>query len=284
MTGNSSRGPEKPSGKPFGSLRKTTYEIIFRADSTAGKAFDVILLVVIVCSVFVVMLESVTTFGLRFHQVLYTLEWVFTILFTIEYILRLYSSPRPGKYARSFFGIIDLMAVVPTYLSLIFSGTQMLLVIRIFRLIRIFRIFKLTRYLGEARALRTALAHSRYKISVFLTVILSTVVIVGALMHLIEGPASGFTSIPRSIYWAIVTMTTVGYGDIAPQTMPGQFLAALLMIMGYGVIAVPTGIVSAEMVLSKKTEARICPGCGHADHEPDAYFCKKCGAGLERKL
>ncbi len=281
MTGNSSSGPEKPPGKHFGSLKKTTYEVIFRADSTAGKAFDVILLVVIVCSVLVVMLESVTTIGLRFHQVLYTLEWVFTILFTAEYILRLYSSPRPGKYARSFFGIIDLMAVVPTYLSLIFSGTQMLLVIRIFRLLRIFRIFKLTRYLGEAHALRIALARSRYKVSVFLTAILSTVVIVGALMHLIEGPVNGFTSIPRSIYWAIVTMTTVGYGDIAPQTIPGQFLAALLMIMGYGFIAVPTGIVSAEMVLSKKTEARICPGCGHADHEPDASFCKKCGAGLD---
>ena len=280
MTGKSSRDPEEPTGAHFGSLRKTTYEVIFRADSTAGKAFDVILLVAIVCSVIVVMLESVTTIGLRFHQVLYILEWVFTLLFTAEYILRLYSAPRPGRYARSFFGIIDLMAVIPTYLSVIFSGAQMLLVIRIFRLIRIFRIFKLTRYLGEARALRTALAHSRYKISVFLTVIISTVVLVGALMHLIEGSASGFTSIPRSIYWAIVTMTTVGYGDIAPQTILGQSLAALLMIMGYGVIAVPTGIVSAEMVLSKKLEARTCPSCHLADHETDAIFCKKCGARL----
>ena len=280
MTGNNSNGADKPSEHSFGSTRKTAYEIIFRADSPAGKVFDVILLVAIVCSVIVVMLESVTTIGLRFHQVLYILEWVFTILFTVEYILRLYSAPRPGRYARSFFGIIDLMAVVPTYLSVIFSGAQMLLVIRIFRLIRIFRIFKLTRYLGEAKALRTALAHSRYKISVFLTVILSTVVIVGALMHLIEGEASGFTSIPRSIYWAIVTMTTVGYGDIAPQTILGQSLAAVLMVMGYGVIAVPTGIVSAEMVLSKKTNARICPSCHHTDHEPDARFCKKCGAGL----
>ncbi len=280
MTGKNNNGSGSSVRPPFKSLRKATYEIIFRADSTAGKVFDVILLIAILCSVIVVMLESVTTIGLRFHQVLYILEWVFTILFTAEYALRLYSAPRPARYAHSFFGIIDLMAVVPTYLSLIFSGAQMLLVIRIFRLIRIFRIFKLTRYLGEARALRTALAHSRYKISVFLTVILSTVVLVGALMHLVEGSASGFTSIPRSIYWAIVTMTTVGYGDIAPQTVLGQSLAALLMIMGYGVIAVPTGIVSAEMVLSKKMEVRTCPSCHLADHEPDAIFCKKCGARL----
>jgi len=189
--------------------------------------------------------------------------------------------PRPFRYARSFFGIIDLMAVIPTYLSLVFSGAQMLLVIRIFRMLRIFRIFKLTRYLGEARALRTALAHSRYKISVFLTAILATVVIVGALMHLIEGPENGFTSIPRSIYWAIVTMTTVGYGDIAPRTVPGQFLASLVMIMGYGVIAVPTGIVSAELIMSRKTETRPCPGCGHPEHEPDAVFCLKCGTRLD---
>jgi len=264
-----------------GSVRRTLYEIIFRADTPAGKAFDVILLVAIVCSVGVVMLESVAGIGIRFGDPLHLLEWFFTILFTIEYLLRLYSSPRPFRYARSFFGIIDLMAVIPTYLSLVFSGAQMLLVIRIFRMLRIFRIFKLTRYLGEARALRTALAHSRYKISVFLTAILATVVIVGALMHLIEGPENGFTSIPRSIYWAIVTMTTVGYGDIAPRTVPGQFLASLVMIMGYGVIAVPTGIVSAELIMSRKTETRPCPGCGHPEHEPDAVFCLKCGTRLD---
>jgi len=280
MTGNNNKGSGESDSPPFRSLKKTAYEIIFRADTPVAKAFDVTLLVVIICSVIVVMVESVSGIGLRFQRILYILEWIFTILFTIEYILRLYSSPRPFKYARSFFGIIDLLAVIPTYLSVIFSGAQMFLVIRIFRLLRIFRIFKLTRYLGEAKALRTALAHSRYKISVFLVVILSTVVIVGALMHLIEGEPSGFTSIPRSIYWAIVTMTTVGYGDIAPQTILGQSLAALLMIMGYGVIAVPTGIVSAEMVLSKKMNARTCPSCHHADHETDADFCKKCGARL----
>jgi len=280
MTGNSKNGPGTPPGTPFKSLRKTTYEIIFRADSTVGKTFDVILLVAIVCSVVVVMLESVTTISLQFHQVLYILEWVFTVLFTVEYILRLFSAPRRIRYARSFFGIIDLMAIIPTYLSLVFSGAQMLLVIRIFRLLRIFRIFKLTRYLGEAHALRTALAYSRYKISVFLTAVLSTVVLVGALIHLIEGEAGGFTSIPRSIYWAIVTMTTVGYGDIAPQTILGQTLAAFLMIVGYGVIAVPTGIVTAEMMLSKGRTARKCPKCGCPDHEPDAVFCKKCGTGL----
>jgi voltage-gated potassium channel len=280
MNGNRSNNPGESTENSFRSLRKSTYEIIFRADSPYGKFFDEILLAAILCSVVVVMLESVSSISRDYHDILYILEWTFTILFTVEYLLRLYSAPRRIRYARSFFGIIDLLAIIPTYLSLIFSGAQMLLVIRIFRVLRIFRIFKLTRYLGEAKALRVALSHSRYKISVFLTAILSTVVIVGALMHLIEGPVNGFTSIPRSIYWAIVTMTTVGYGDIAPQTITGQFLAALLMIMGYGVIAVPTGIVSAEMVLSKKTEARICPGCGHADHEPDASFCKKCGAGL----
>jgi voltage-gated potassium channel len=281
MTENDNNSSEKTVSTPFRSSKKAVYDIIFRADTPAAKAFDVILLVAIICSVLVVMLESVSGIGLRFHRILYILEWLFTILFTLEYILRLYSAPRPGRYARSFFGIIDLLAVIPTYLSVIFSGAQMFLVIRIFRLLRIFRIFKLTRYLGEAKALRTALAHSRYKISVFLVTILSTVVIVGALMHLIEGAAGGFTSIPRSIYWAIVTMTTVGYGDIAPQTILGQSLAALLMIMGYGVIAVPTGIVSAEMVLSKKMSARTCPSCNLTDHEPDAAFCRKCGARLD---
>lgn len=280
MSGDGSNNSGESTESAFKSLRKNTYEIIFRADSPAGKAFDEILLVAILCSVVVVMLESVSSISRDYHDLLYILEWTFTILFTIEYIFRLYSAPRRFRYARSFFGIIDLLAIIPTYLSLIFSGAQMLLVIRIFRMLRIFRVFKLTRYLGEAQALRIALAHSRYKISVFLTAILSTVVIVGAMMHLIEGPANGFTSIPRSIYWAIVTMTTVGYGDIAPQTITGQFLAALLMIMGYGVIAVPTGIVSAEMVLSKKMEARVCPSCHFTDHEPDASFCRKCGSRL----
>jgi len=280
MTGNRNDDSRESAEYHLGSLRKRTYEIIFRADSAVGKAFDEILLVAILSSVVVVMLESVSSINQDHHDLLYILEWTFTILFTVEYILRLYSAPRRFRYARSFFGIIDLLAIIPTYLSLVFTGAQMLLVIRILRLLRIFRIFKLTRYLGEAHALRTALAYSRYKISVFLTAVLSTVVIIGALMHLIEGEASGFTSIPRSIYWAIVTMTTVGYGDIAPQTTLGQSLAAFLMIVGYGVIAVPTGIVTAEMMLHKNVAARKCPRCGFPDHDPDAGFCKKCGAVL----
>jgi voltage-gated potassium channel len=269
---------------PLSPRRARLHEIIFEADTPAGKAFDVALLLTIALSVAVVMLESVTPISERYGRLLYLAEWFFTILFTVEYALRLTCVRYPLRYARSFFGIIDLLAILPTYLSLLIPGAQSLLVIRVFRLLRIFRIFKLTRYLGEARTLMVALRASRHKIVVFLGGVLSIVTIMGAFMYLIEGPEAGFTSIPRGVYWAIVTMTTVGYGDIAPRTVLGQTLAAFVMILGYAIIAVPTGIVSAELVqaardaVARNTQA--CPGCGAEGHDRDASHCKRCGSRL----
>jgi voltage-gated potassium channel len=269
---------------PLSPLRSRLHEIIFEADTPAGKAFDVALLLAIALSVAAVMLESVAPIRERYGRQLYLVEWFFTILFTIEYLLRLFCVRYPLRYARSFFGIIDLLAVLPTYLSALLPGAQSLLVIRVIRLLRIFRIFKLTRYLGEAKTLTVALRASRHKIIVFLGAVLTIVTIMGALMYLIEGPAAGFTSIPRGVYWAVVTMTTVGYGDIAPRTVIGQTLAAFVMILGYAIIAVPTGIVSAELVqaardsLGRSTQA--CPGCGAEGHDSDAVYCKRCGHEL----
>jgi voltage-gated potassium channel len=227
------------------------------------------------------MLDSVGPIGERHGTLLYRLEWGFTILFSIEYLLRLACVKRPHKYALSFYGIIDLLAVLPTYLSLVLTGAQTLLVIRILRLLRVFRVFKLARFLGEGDALWMALKASRHKIVVFLLAVFSIVCIMGTLMYLIEGPEHGFTSIPVAVYWAIVTMTTVGYGDIAPQTVPGQAIAALVMIMGYAIIAVPTGIVSAEMVrTAQKVSTQSCPSCSAEGHDPDAEHCKYCGERL----
>lgn len=260
------------------------HEIIFEADTPAGKAFDVILLISILLSVLVVMLESVSSFQMRFGDELYYAEWFFTILFTVEYIGRIVAVTRPRKYVLSFFGIIDLIAILPTYLSFFFAGTQALLVIRSIRLLRVFRVFKLVRFIGEARQLNNALRASRAKIIVFLGGVFSLVVILGTLMYLIEGAENGFTSIPKSIYWAIVTLTTVGYGDIAPQTTLGQGLASLIMIIGYGIIAIPTGIVTAEMSMQKKKPGNIstqaCPHCSAEGHDIDAVYCKKCGGHL----
>jgi voltage-gated potassium channel len=210
------------------------------------------------------------------------LEWGFTILFTVEYGLRLVSVRSPTRYALSFYGLVDLLAILPTYASLFYLGAQELIVIRALRLLRVFRILKLPEYLGEANLLSTALWASRRKIMVFLTTVLTIVLIVGALMHLVEGPEAGFTSIPMGMYWAIVTLTTVGYGDVAPQTSLGRFLASLVMIIGYGIIAVPTGIVTAELVSASRAvvQGRRCAGCGRAGHDGDALHCKYCGAGL----
>ena len=269
--------------KPLTPRRKLLYEIIFEADTPMGKAFDVALLVAILLSVLAVLLESVAEIREDYGNWLYGIEWFFTLLFTIEYGLRLTSVMRPHRYALSFFGIIDLLAVIPTYLSLFVVGAQSLLVIRVFRLLRLFRVFKLTRYMGEARFLVAALKASRYKITVFLMTVTSVVVIMGATMHLVEGPESGFTSIPRGIYWAIVTMTTVGYGDIAPQSVLGQALAAALMIMGYGIIAVPTGIVTVEPAqVTKNIQMVACHGCGLKAHLQDAKYCRHCGTRLGR--
>jgi voltage-gated potassium channel len=264
------------------SWRDRLYEIIFEADTPEGKAFDVTLLWAIVISVVAVMLESVAHIQARYGNLLKTVEWGFTVIFTIEYLARIVAVRYSWRYIFSFLGLIDLLALLPSYLSLFFIGSQYFLVIRTIRLLRVFRIFKLTRYLGEAATLSRALQASRHKIIVFLGVVLSIVIISGTLMYLIEGPENGFKSIPTSIYWAIVTLTTVGYGDISPQTTLGQALASFIMIMGYGIIAVPTGIVTSELTraTSRKTSTQTCPNCLLQDHETDALFCKQCGTKL----
>ena len=263
-------------------LRARLHEIIFEADTPAGKLFDVLLIISIVLSVLIVMLDSVGSINTSYGQLLYFGEWFFTVLFTVEYALRLYSVGRPLSYATSFFGIVDLLAILPTYLSIFFPGTQYLIVIRILRVLRIFRVLKLVQYLGEARLLLQALRASRRKIAVFLLTVLVLVVIFGSLMYLIEDPSSGFTSIPKSIYWSIVTLTTVGYGDISPQTDLGQTIAAVIMIIGYGIIAVPTGIVTVELsqAFKKQLSTQACPECSAEGHDNDAKYCKYCGSLL----
>ena len=267
---------------PRNGVRARLHEIIFEAETPAGKAFDIALLVLIVLSVLAVMAESVADIDARFGPELRVFEWVMTILFTVEYGLRLFCVGRPVRYARSFFGVVDLLAILPTFLSLVVTGAQSLLVIRAIRLLRVFRVLKLVHFVGEARMLRAALRASTRKIIVFIGAVLTTVVIVGSTMYLIEGEDNGFTSIPSSIYWTIVTMTTVGYGDIAPQTPLGKLLASALMIMGYGIIAVPTGIVTVEMAgaARKKISTEVCPECASEGHDPDAVFCKYCGSRM----
>ena len=257
------------------------HEVIYEADTPAGRVFDILLLWGIMISVIVVALESVRGIRLRYGDVLWVLEWFFTILFTVEYILRILSVRRPFKYAFSFYGIIDLLSFMPTYIALIHPHTRFLILIRVLRLMRVFRVLKLVRYNNAAKSLLMALRASRPKITVFLGAVLSLVAVVGTLMYVIEGEENGFTSIPRSAYWAIVTLTTVGYGDIAPQTALGQLLASLVMLMGYGIIAVPTGIVSAEFVRYNNTvSTQACPVCSAEGHDPDAVHCKFCGAHL----
>lgn len=267
---------------PAQPFRRRLHEIIFEADTPAGRLFDVVLMVAIVSSVGVVLIESVAEARERFGPMLRMLEWGFTLLFTVEYGLRLYAVRQPWRYATSFFGVVDVLAVVPTYLSLVVPGAQGLLVIRILRLLRIFRVFKLANYLNESRQLWAALRASGRKIFIFLFVILTVVIIVGALMHVVEGPEHGFTSIPTSIYWAVVTLTTVGYGDISPATPFGQFLAMLVMLMGYGIIAVPTGIVTAEMtrIARDQISTQACHHCSAEGHQYDARFCRRCGRAL----
>lgn len=267
------------------SLREKIWRVIFQTDTPAAKAFDVVLIGSILLSVLAVMLESVQALHIQYGQLFYVIEWIFTILFTIEYLLRIYSVRNAKKYIFSFFGIIDLIAILPTYISFFFVGAQSLLVVRSFRLLRVFRVFKLTHYLTQANILSAALHASRPKITVFLVAVLAMVTTMGAIMYLIEGAASGFTSIPRSIYWAIVTMTTVGFGDITPQTPHGQMLAAVLMILGYGILAVPTGIVSVEIARAGREEetyvaSRQCTQCQKTGHSRDAAYCKFCGHGL----
>ncbi|MEM7038722.1 MAG: ion transporter [Bacteroidota bacterium] len=273
---------------PISPWRKKVHEIIFEADTPAGKLFDVLLLLAILLSTLAVMLESVRVVEEAYSFDLKVVEWVFTILFSLEYIARIVSVGKPLKYIFSFYGIIDLLSILPTYLGLFIPNSETLSVIRTIRLMRVFRIFKLTRYVEEAEALLRALQASRWKITVFLGAVLTVCMIMGSLMYLIEGrlenePGEGFTSIPRSIYWAIVTLTTVGYGDIAPVTALGQAVSALIMIMGYSILAVPTGIISVELSRELREEeitTRSCSNCAATGHDADAVYCKNCGAEL----
>lgn len=272
--------------------RRELYDILFETDTNGyAKAFDIFLIVAILTSVVVVMLDSVESIAADRHGLLYGAEWFFTVLFTLEYAGRLASVESKRRYALSFFGIIDLLAIIPTYLSLLAPGTQSLAIIRILRVLRVFRVLKLVRYLGEARMLARAMAASRYRIIVFLITVMTLVVILGSIMYLIEGevPGTDFTSIPVTVYWAVVTLTTVGFGDITPQTTTGQFLAAIIMLMGYGMIAVPTGIVSVELAYAANAARRtgdpsasvgsdmVCTACRAPGHDEDARFCKTCG-------
>jgi len=263
-------------------LKEQIHEVIFEADTTEGKVFDIVLLLFIIFSVIAVMLESVPSLTDGFKRSFLIAEWIFTIFFTIEYILRLYSVYKPIKYATSFFGIIDLAAILPTYLSLFFPGSQSLIVIRALRLMRVFRIFKMMNFLNHGKIIADALKNSRPKILIFMTFILVIVCIFGSLMYLVEGSTNEkFDSIPRSMYWAIVTMTTVGYGDISPTTNLGQFISAIIMLLGYAVIAVPTGIVSSEMSKSDaifvEDSTQACRFCSQEGHDEDALHCKFCG-------
>ena len=264
------------------SFKNKLYVIIFESDTPAGKGFDLLLIGSILLSVIVVLLDSVQYYNNLYGEILYIMEWFFTLLFTIEYFLRIYCIGKPVLYIKSFFGIIDVLSIIPTYISIFLPASRYLSVIRILRVLRIFRILKLITYIGEANLLIKAMYASRRKVIVFLFSILTLVTILGSLIYLIEGEANGFTSIPRSIYWAIVTITTVGYGDISPQTEFGQVLASLAMIIGYAAIAIPTGIVSAEYTtMIQKTNNIVCRGCGDENHEEDAKFCKVCGRDLE---
>lgn len=273
--------PPRPQ-TPRARWRVRLHDVIFEADTPAGRAFDIVLIASILLSVAAVMADSVEAVNARWAAELYLVEWVFTALFSAEYLLRLLAVERPLAYARTFYGVVDLLAILPTYVSPLFPGSQYLLVIRLLRILRIFRILKLIQYVGEARLLLQALRASRRKISVFLSAVLTLVVILGSLMYFIEGRENGFTSIPISVYWAIVTLTTVGYGDISPKTAVGQALASVVMIIGYAIIAIPTGIVTVELSRAARAlDSRACPSCGRDGHEGDAKFCRHCGADLE---
>ena len=263
--------------------RDVLYDVIFKADTVAGKSFDIAVIVIIVLSVITVIINTVGSIEQKYGNILHIAEWVFTIIFTIEYILRLICCKRSVVYARSFFGIVDLLAVVPTYISVFLPSSHVLVVIRILRVLRIFRVLKLVKYIGESELLIDALRSSRRKITVFLFSVVTIVIIFGSVMYIVETPDNGFTNIPQSIYWAVVTLTTVGYGDMAPQTNIGKAIAMVIMVMGYGILAVPTGIVTAEITKSmghNKVSSNVCEGCGYRWHDDDAHYCKHCGNTL----
>ncbi|AJR04051.1 ion transporter [Siansivirga zeaxanthinifaciens] len=274
--------------KPLNSWRRKLHEIIYEADTPAGKLFDVVLLIIILASIAFVMLESVKSINVKYFELLNVLEWLITILFSIEYIARIIAVKKPLKYIFSFYGIIDFLSTAPKYISLFLGGIHALAALRALRLLRVFRILKLVHFLGASQNLVKALKASRAKISVFLLAVIIVCIILGTIMYLVEGEENGFTNIPVSVYWCIVTLTTVGFGDIAPQTPLGQFIASLVMILGYGIIAVPTGIVSAEYTNQFKNEktpkkedvnlnTQSCPNCSKENHRDDADFCYNCG-------
>ena len=267
-------------------VKKKIRSIIFEASTPAGRAFDVFLIIVILLSVLVVLLDSVTSIHSEYGQVLLVIEWSFTLLFTVEYLLRLWTIQNTWLYARSFYGVVDLLGSLPTYLSIWFADAHYFLVVRVLRVLRIFRVFRMVRYVGEAELIAQALTASRRKITVFVCSVLALVVVFGSLMYLVEGGTNTeFSSIPQSIYWAVTTMTTVGYGDVAPDTALGRGLAAVIMIMGYGIIAVPTGIVTLELneAHRKRANTRTCPECSAEGHSYEASFCWRCGSALFRK-
>jgi voltage-gated potassium channel len=269
-------------GKPLAGWRLRCYTIIFEADTRAGRLFDQVLIAVILISVLVVMADSVQAIHLEHHQALTLAEWFFTLIFTLEYLARLACVRHPWSYASSFYGVVDLLALLPTWLALLVPEVGVLLDVRILRLLRVFRIFKLTAYVSEYQAIGQALRASRRKIAVFLTAVLMIVLVIGTLMYVVEGPANGFTSIPTSVYWAITTMTTVGFGDITPKTDLGRLIASLMMLLGWGTLAVPTGIVTAEMSYARRAAVttRSCHVCLTEGHMPDARFCRHCGTTL----
>ncbi|WP_110708125.1 ion transporter [Salinicola sp. CR57] len=267
-------------------LRKRLFQIIFESDTPQAKAFDIVLITLILVSVGTVFLDSVPGLHARYGRIFYFIEWGFTLIFTLELALRLYCLDRPLRYLRSFYGVLDLLAILPTWLALFIPGAQSLLVVRVLRVLRVFRVLRLMEFVGEGRMLVEALQRSQRKILLFLTTILLIITIFGALIYMIEPPEAGFTSMPRAMYWAIVTLTTVGYGDIAPVTPLGQFISAVMMILGYSIIAVPTGVFSAEVIRSIQRERyseEACPGCGHEGHERGSKYCRFCGTWLDEE-
>jgi voltage-gated potassium channel len=268
-------------------FRQKANEIIHGTNTKAGRLFDLILLALILLSVLLVMMETVSEFDIKYHYYLVLLEWIITVLFTIEYIFRIISINRPWKYVSSFYGIIDLLAILPMYLSIFFIGTSIMTVVRSLRLLRLFKILNHPKFTSQSAQLNQAITASKGKIIVFIYFVLISTIIIGSIMYVVEGKESGFTSIPASIYWTIVTLTTVGYGDISPETPLGQFIASFVMILGYGIIAVPTGIVTAE--IAKRTQNKIvadnepCTGCGTEDYPENANFCPHCGHSFDTK-
>lgn len=270
---------------PAPSLKKKLYDVIFGTESPAGKRFDLMLITMIVLSVVAVSLDSIDSISADYKTMLFIAEWFFTIAFTLEYFVRIYCSPKPWAYMRSFYGIVDLLSIIPTYLTLFLPQASYFIVVRLLRVLRIFRVLKLARYIGETNILIRSLLMSRRKVFVFFSSVLVLATIIGSLMFIVEGPENGFTSIPTSIYWCIVTITTVGYGDITPHTILGKFLAAATMLIGYSIIAVPTGILTAEIAseMQRERNHKVCPNCNHSGHERDAKYCRKCGVKFIEK-